>query len=610
MCGIIGYVGSRSCIRVIYDGLKRLEYRGYDSAGIAVLSHHKINLIRAKGKLSELEPLLQELPEQATIGLGHTRWATHGKPSTTNAHPHVTDRIALVHNGIIENYQDLKAGLEAAGVKFSSETDTEVVLHLLAQELKKSKDPKQAIVQLLTRLKGAYSLGILLLDHPDEIYLVKQGSPLVVGLGKGENFFASDIAALVDHTDQAVVLKDGQIARITSQKFELCDFDGHELNPEVTRIEWSADAVEKAGYPHYMLKEIHEQPAVLANLIARAINLETGALNHAAMQLDKVNLKNIDAVHMVACGTAFYSAMVTRYTMESLLKVPVNVELASEFRYREPHINSQSLFIAVSQSGETADTLASLKHARACGAQIMSIVNVRHSEIARLSDAVFYMDCGPEIGVASTKAFTSMVLSGYLLSCAVAEQKGLVTEATLANELRELRQLPHLLQQVLNSAPKVLQLAQKYFDSVHFLYLGRGVNYPIALEGALKLKEISYIHAEGYAAGELKHGPIALIDRNMPILALAPKDRYYDKTVANIEEVKAREGKIIGIGVEGDNQLANLCDDVFSLPSLTVPALQAILNVIPLQLFSYQVAVLRGTDVDQPRNLAKSVTVE
>jgi glucosamine--fructose-6-phosphate aminotransferase (isomerizing) len=610
MCGIIGYVGHKPCVDLLYSGLKTLEYRGYDSAGISVEQGNELFLVKAAGKLHNLEPLLAELPKQATVGLGHTRWATHGPPVTRNAHPHITDGLAIVHNGIIENYRDLKAGLESAGVTFSSDTDTEVVLHLLRSELNEHSEPKSAILSLLSKLKGAFSLGIMIPGPKKELYLVKLGSPLVVGLGKGENYFASDVAALIKHTKRTVVLKDGQFARLTPDGLDLWDFTGHTLPVEESVLEWSAESIEKSGFPTFMLKEIHEQPAVISRMITRFIDLHSMKLNHAELGLSKIDLKRVKHIHVVGCGTAYFSGAVGRYFLEPAVGMPINVELASEFRYRQPHVNRESLVIAISQSGETIDTLECLKFAKSREAQILSICNKRHTEIPRHSDATLYMDCGPEIGVASTKAFTAMVFSQYLLALAFGEMMGQTPRLSLANEAEAIRLLPHLMQQAVELSERIAKIAGSYYENTHFLFIGRGANCPIAYEGALKLKEISYIHAEGYGAGELKHGPIALVDHHMPVMVVVAKDRYYDKTVANIEEVRARDGKVIALGPENDPQLAKLCDHTIPCPQIDNEALQAIVNVVPLQLFSYHMAVLRGTDVDQPRNLAKSVTVE
>jgi glucosamine--fructose-6-phosphate aminotransferase (isomerizing) len=610
MCGIIGYIGNRPCVDLLFSGLQTLEYRGYDSAGIAVEDGKKLFLVKAAGKLNNLQPLLTELPSKSTFGMGHTRWATHGPPVTKNAHPHVTEGLAIVHNGIIENYRDLKAGLESAGVQFSSDTDTEVVLHLLRKELTLHKDPRQAVLSLLSKLKGAFSLGIMIPGEVRQMYLVKLGSPLVVGLGNGENFFASDAAALIKHTKRTVVLKDGQFARLSEKGLELWDFAGKTLPIEESILEWSAESIEKGGFATFMLKEIHEQPAVISKMIGRFVDLNKLTLNTNELGLNGIDLDRVRHVHIVGCGTAYFSGAVGRYVLEPTMGMPINVELASEFRYRNPHVGRDSLVIAISQSGETLDTLECVKFARAQGAQVLSICNKRHTEIPRHSDATLFMDCGPEIGVASTKAFTAMVFSQYLLSLAFNARTKRREGFTLTQHAEQLRRLPHLLQQAVDLSDKVAKVSTSYYENSQFLFIGRGTNCPIAYEGALKLKEISYIHAEGYGAGELKHGPIALVDRHMPVMVIVAKDRYYDKTIANIEEVRARDGQVVGLGPESDPQLSKLCNHVIECPQIDNEAFQALINVIPLQLFAYHVAVLRGTDVDKPRNLAKSVTVE
>ncbi len=610
MCGVMGYVGDRACRDILFNGLKRLEYRGYDSAGIAVLDRDNvISLVKAKGKLDALQGKLEQLPSEATIGIGHTRWATHGKPATKNAHPHAIESIAIVHNGIIENYTDLKTGLEAGGVAFKSDTDTEVVLHLLSRELEEIKDTKKAIISLAKKLKGAFSLGLILPFEPEAVYVVKQGSPMAIGKGNGENLFASDVAALVDHTKKALFLEDGEFARITSDDVRVWDFNGKVIDRDFTEIEWSAESVEKRGYAHYMLKEIHEQSSVISKAVSKLVD-ESGKINTDALGLEGIELSRVKNIHILACGTAFISGMIARYAFESLAGMPTNVELASEFRYRKPVVDDTSLVIAVTQSGETMDTLESTKYAKSCGAQVYCLSNVPYSSISREADGLLLMDCGPEIGVASTKAFTAMVLYQYALAWGIATRvsgKVSVAESDLVSCLRT---LPTKIDIALGQESKIRAIAEKYFESHNFLYVGRGAHFPLALEGALKLKEISYIHAEGYASGELKHGPIALIDKDMPIMALAPKDSYYEKTLSNIEQITARNGRVIGVGTEGDNKLADICDDVILVPAATIEVLQSIITVVPLQIFSYYMALLRGTDVDQPRNLAKSVTVE
>ena len=614
MCGIVGYIGKRKCVEILYEGLARLEYRGYDSAGIAVLQAGELGIVKAEGKLERLRGRLPELPTDATRGIGHTRWATHGIPSTVNAHPHAMGKVAIVHNGIIENYQELKRELEAEGAVFQSQTDTEVVLQLLWRELQRHGRVRPAIMAVIPRLRGAFSLGILSGDEPDALFVVKLGSPLVIGVGADESFFASDAMALVKHTNRAYFLNDGEVARVQAGRFEVWDFAGREVTPRFAELDITSAATEKLGFKHYMLKEIHEQPRVLSSMLRRLTNLD-GAYQKppfdlGALGLTALDLPRITNISMVACGTAYYSALLGKYFIESALGLPVNVELASEFRYRDPWLAPSTLVVAVSQSGETADTLACVKHAKARGCQILAVCNVRMSSIAREAHATLHMDAGPEIGVASTKAFTAMLLAHYLLGLALAHVRGQAPEAMLGPVFEQLRALPALMDHAVDGKAAIEDLAGRYDENSNFIFIGRGPSYPIALEGALKLKEISYIHAEGYAGGELKHGPIALVDRHMPVVAIAPRDHTHEKMLSNIEEVRARQGQILAVGDAGDDKLRRLADDFISCPRSENPALQAILSVVPLQLLSYYVAVKRGTDVDQPRNLAKSVTVE
>jgi glucosamine--fructose-6-phosphate aminotransferase (isomerizing) len=610
MCGIVGYIGQKKCIDIIYNGLARLEYRGYDSAGIAALDGGEVGTVKAEGKLAGLKALLPQLPQNATRGIGHTRWATHGVPNTVNAHPHTHDNVALVHNGIIENYEELKKDLLASGARFKSETDTEVVLQLFLRELKRAGTPMKAIHAMLPQLRGAFSLGILVGSEPEALYVVKQGSPLVIGAGRGENFFASDAMALVAHTSRAHFLNDGEVARITEKDVKIWSFDGQAIEPRFMELDISSASVEKQGFKHFMLKEIHEQPRVLSGMLKRLVNVDAKTLNGAELGVDGLDVGRITNVVMVACGTAYYSAQVGKYVIEPAVGLPVSVELASEFRYREPWLSKGTLVIAVSQSGETADTLACVKHAKAHGCQVMAVCNVKMSSIPRECQVTLHMDAGPEIGVASTKAFTSMILSHYLFGLAFGLKRGHLKAADVAPVFGKLRSLPALMDHAIDAKAAVEAVAGKYYEATNFIFIGRGLSFAIALEGALKLKEISYIHAEGYAGGELKHGPIALIDRHMPIVAVAPRDAYYEKMLSNIEEVRAREGRVIAVGAEGDQKLARLGDDYLGGPESTDQAVQAILSVVPLQLLAYYVAVKRGTDVDQPRNLAKSVTVE
>jgi glucosamine--fructose-6-phosphate aminotransferase (isomerizing) len=610
MCGIVGYIGHQNCVEILFEGLQRLEYRGYDSAGISVLDGGEIGHVKQEGKLVELQPLLGQLPQNAKRGIGHTRWATHGAPTTLNAHPHVSENVALVHNGIIENYQELKKELSDSGIVFKSETDTEVVLHLLVRELKTAKSINDAIHRVIDRLEGAFSLGVIVANEPNAVYAVKQGSPLVIGVGKKENYFASDAMAIIKHTNKAIFLNDGEIARISEENVELWNFAGKELDYKYTILDMSSSSAEKGGFRHFMLKEIHEQPRVMSNMIKRLVNKKDKTFNFKELGLEGLDLDRVTNVAMVACGTAYYSCVLGKYFLEPLAGIPVNVELASEFRYRKPWMNKSTLFISLSQSGETADTLACVKHAKEQGCQIMSICNVKMSSIPRASDVTLHMDAGPEIGVASTKAFTSMLLAHYLFAYGVAEKKGLLDPKAKEDMFRGLQRLPLLMDQAVDLGVAIEELSNRYYEAANFIFMGRGNSFAIALEGALKLKEISYIHAEGYAGGELKHGPIALIDQHMPTVAIAPQDFYYEKMLSNIEEVKARKGRVISVGRLGDKKLKRLSDDYIACPHHDDQGLQAILSVVPLQLFSYYVAVKRGTDVDQPRNLAKSVTVE
>jgi glucosamine--fructose-6-phosphate aminotransferase (isomerizing) len=613
MCGIIGYIGklgTRNPAELLYQGLEKLEYRGYDSAGIALLAAQRITTVKTAGKLARLRPLLSALPSGATLGMGHTRWATHGEPTDKNAHPHGTSEASIIHNGILENYRELKLELIAKGVTFTSDTDTEVIVQLLLQELQQETSVQQALLNILPRLQGAYSLGIISLKDPDHIYVVKQGSPLVIGCGEGEMFFASDPLPLVPYCKKFIFLEDGEFAKISRDQAELWNFAGEKTHKTPISIDWDSTAAEKNGFSHYMLKEIHEQPRVFSSTIARLVDLIDSRIKIENLGLENLDLPRVKRLHFVACGTAYYAAMVGKYLVETLPRISCEVELASEFRYREPFVSADTLVIAVSQSGETADTLACIKYAKAHGCQTFALCNVRFSSIPRECLGTLYMEAGPEIGVASTKAFTSMLLNLYILSLALAQLRGQMDQAKIAGEITLLKQLPQLAEQALSHRALISATAQHYFHESHCLFLGRGFSYAIALEGALKLKEISYIHAEGYAGGELKHGPIALVDRSMPIVAVIPRDKLYDKMLANIEEVRARQGRIIAVAASDDAHLTHICERLLPCPQSAQSCLQGILSSIILQQFAYYVALHRGTDVDQPRNLAKSVTVE
>lgn len=612
MCGIVGYIGNNPAPAIVYEGLKRLEYRGYDSAGIAALHDGQIFMQKESGKLSALEPHLNKIPENSEIAIGHTRWATHGTPTKANAHPHISGDIAIVHNGIIENYSELKTMLQGHGFVFQSETDTEVIAHLLQYELQQDpqKNLENALIASIKRLEGAYALAIISTSTPERILLAKKGSPLVIGLGEDENYFGSDITVFADKARRAVFLNDDEYASISRDNVLIHGFDGRQKALKASVLDWTPGSADKGGYRHYMLKEIHEQTGVFTRSISRFIDSD-GNLNEGELGFEGLDLSKIESIHVIACGTASIAGLVVKYLLEPMTGLPVNVEQASEFRYREPVLKpGKTLVIAISQSGETADTLACIRHAKEKGCQIFSVCNVPYSSIARESDSTLHMKAGPEIGVASTKAFTSQVLCLYLWAVGLSRKLGRMAQQDYEQMVDELHQLPVLVDLAINNEDKIKELVYNYYEAPNFLYVGRGPSYGIALEGALKLKEISYIHAEAYAAGELKHGPIALVDHHMPVVAIAPKDKYYDKTVSNIEEICAREGRVIAIGAPKDDRLASICEALLPCPQVRNEAFQAILSAIPVQLLAYHIAVRRGTDVDQPRNLAKSVTVE
>lgn len=612
MCGIVGYIGPKSAVQIAFDGLRKLEYRGYDSAGIATLDKATgLSIQKESGKLSRLEPLLSQLPTNSHVSIGHTRWATHGSPSKENAHPHQSQQLAIVHNGIIENYDILKSALIQEGYQFKSDTDTEVIVHLIQKEFHSSQDLDEALMSAAKQLKGAYALALISSENPDTILLAKQGSPLVIGMGQNEQYFGSDITVFAEQVKRAVFLNDGEWAKLSCDGIEIKDFDGKAKPTKATILNWTPGAADKSGYRHYMLKEIHEQTGVITRSIDKFLT-HSQQFNLESLGLNALEIEKIKSIHIIGCGTALIAGRLAKYFLEPLCQIPVSVEQASEYRYRDPLIqgSGQTLIIAISQSGETADTLACLRHAKQAGAQIFSVCNVPYSSIDRESDSTLHMGAGPEIGVASTKAFTSQVLCMYLWSLAFAEKIGRLTLEKKDCVINELQQLPVLVDLAINNEDKIKELVYSYYEYPNFLYIGRGPSYAIALEGALKLKEISYIHAEAYAAGELKHGPIALIDHNMPVVAIVPQDQYYEKTLSNIEEICAREGKVIAIGCGNDNRIASICEAVLPCPQVKDTALQAILSTVPIQLLAYHIATRRGTDVDQPRNLAKSVTVE
>jgi glucosamine--fructose-6-phosphate aminotransferase (isomerizing) len=608
MCGIVGYVGPKDAGPLLLEGLKRLEYRGYDSAGIATLSDGGFTITRSPGKLKNLVQKLSGAPAAGPTGIGHTRWATHGRPTEINAHPQTdcTGEIVVVHNGIFENFAERKRALAAAGHRFTSETDTEVFAHEV--EAAFSGDLLAAVRTAARKLTGAYAVLVSSSHEPGVLVAARSGPPIVLGLGNGENFVASDPVALVPWTRDVVFLEDGDVARVDASGVRVVDTDGERLDRPVHRIMWDAVAAEKGGYRHFMAKEIHEQPTAIAETLGGKVSLETGELYLDSILLSPERVAKFDRVLLLACGTSWHSGLVGKFLIEGMARIPVEVDYGSEFRYRRPVVNDRTLTIGISQSGETADTVAALSEARRAGSPIAAIVNVPGSQIARMADAVFPTHAGPEIGVASTKAFTTQLAVLYLIAAKLRAARGLAPVLSEV-ERRALAHLPKAVGETLAVEPQLEELARRYQHASDFLFLGRGLHYPVALEGALKLKEISYIHAEGYPAGEMKHGPIALVDENLPVVVLAPNDAWREKTLSNLREVKSRDGIAIVLGTRHDEEVAAIADHVIIIPE-TIPELQPILSVVPLQLFAYHVAVRRGCDVDQPRNLAKSVTVE
>jgi len=610
MCGIVGYIGSQNAVPILIEGLKRLEYRGYDSAGIAFLQGGKLEVRRSAGKLRNLEAAIEGQRLHSTIGIGHTRWATHGRPSEENAHPHRAGKVVVVHNGIIENYVALKERLMALGHVFRSETDTEVIAHLIEYYTKKGDGLVKATRNALKELRGAYAIGVIKEDEPDVLVAARAGSPLVVGLGDKEHFIASDIPPILNYTRDAIFLDDHEMAVLTREGVLVTDLKGKTRTKELTRVKWDPVMAEKGGYRHFMLKEIYEQPRAIADTFRSRISPETGSVYLHEMGLGDAALRKIKKVVLVACGTSWHASLVGKFMLEELARIPTEVDIASEFRYRNPIVDKNTLLVAVTQSGETADTLAAMREAKKLGAKTVAICNVVGSTASRDADGVVYTHAGPEIGVASTKAFTAQLTALYLLALHVGRVRDTLSVDAVKKYLDGLVKIPGQAEKLLLDVEEgIANVAKTYFRMADFLYLGRGYNYPVALEGALKLKEISYIHAEGYPAGEMKHGPIALIDEDMPVVVLAPKDPVYEKMASNIEEVRSRGGKVIAFVSDGDRALESRADHVFHVPA-TLPPLTPILMSIPLQLLAYHIAVLRGSDVDQPRNLAKSVTVE
>jgi glucosamine--fructose-6-phosphate aminotransferase (isomerizing) len=610
MCGIVGYIGDRDVVGVLLDGLRRLEYRGYDSAGVALVDGGKVVGCKRVGKLGNLEEALTRQPLHGTIGIGHTRWATHGRPSGSNAHPHMdcTGRIAVIHNGIIENFAALRADLIGEGHTFASETDTEVLAHLLEEEVRDG-DLVAAVRRTLAVVKGAYALGVLSADDPERIVFARNGaSPLIVGLGDGEIFVASDIPAILHYTRKQLVIQEGEVVVVSRDGAEITTFDGEKVTREITHVSWDVRAAEKGGFKHFMLKEIHEQPKVVSDTLAGRID-DSGLVQIGDIGIADRDLLKMKKITMFACGTAYHAAAYGMYLIRQLAKLPVELELASEFRYADPVVEPDSLAIAVSQSGETADTLEAVRIARAGGATVLGVCNRVGSSLARSAHGVLYTHAGPEIGVAATKTFTAQCVAMALFALHLARLRGTVDLATLKEIGTAMRELPALVDQALNVNEEVIPVARRYAKAQSVLFLGRNVNFPIALEGALKLKEISYIHAEGYAAGEMKHGPIALLDENVPCVVIATRGPVQEKVLSNMSEAKARESRIIAVANADDDAVLETADVVFTVPQ-THHLIAPIVNVVPLQLLAYHIADRKGCDVDQPRNLAKTVTVE
>ena len=613
MCGIVGYIGPKAVVPVLLDGLRRLEYRGYDSAGVAVVANGGVEVRRSAGKLINLENSIQARPLAGLYGLGHTRWATHGRPTEENAHPHRdgSGRIVVVHNGIIENYLEIKRELIAEGHKFESETDTEVVAHLVEKEWK-DDGLENAVLRAMQRIRGLFALVLMSADDPEKLVTVRNGPPIVVGIGDGEYFVASDVPAILSHTRNVVFLDDREMAVVTKNGVKFQTLDGEAVERTPTRVTWDPISAEKAGYKHFMLKEIFEQPRAVQETILGRASLETGQVHLNEMAISDAALRTVDKITLLACGTSWHAALVGKFMIEELARIAVEVDYGSEYRYRDPILDKNTLAVAITQSGETADTLAAMREAKGKGARSLAICNVVGSMATREAEGTIYTHAGPEIGVASTKAFTTQLVALYLLALKLSEVRGTLTQAERCDHIKALMQLPKTLEETLKTSKLMEEIAAKFYNRTDFLYLGRGINYPIALEGALKLKEISYIHAEGYPAGEMKHGPIALIDEKMPVVALATHDHVFEKMQGNIQEAKARGGAIIAITTKGDTTLQQVLGEHDSL--VEVPAtdrlLMPVVISLPLQLLSYHIAVRRGCDVDQPRNLAKSVTVE
>lgn len=619
MCGIVGYVGNKQVVPLIIDGLRKLEYRGYDSAGIAVVDeNNELSLRRAEGKLRNLEEAIRLNPLDGNYGIGHTRWATHGRPTEENAHPHrdCSGKIVVVHNGIIENYLSLKEKLKEQGHEFKTETDTEIVAHLIEEHQKEGLSFEEAVRQSVQQLKGIFALSIISSDEPDKIISVREGPPVVIGLGDGEFFVASDIPAILQHTRDVFYLGEKEIAVLTKDSVRVTDFDGNVVEPKQQRITWDPIMAEKGGFKHFLLKEIYEQPRAVRDTVRGRVSLDTGRVYLDPMNIAEEDFQNIRSIKIAACGTSWHAGIAAKYMIEELARVPVEVDYASEFRYRNPVLDENDLLIVISQSGETADTIAAMREAQEAGCKVLAICNVQGSMVTREADGTILTHAGPEISVASTKAFTSQIIALYIFALYLGEIRGKLSEEQVRKHAQELIELPLKIEEILSDADTIEELSKEFFRSQDFLYLGRGINFPVALEGALKLKEISYIHAEGYPAGEMKHGPNALIDEKLPVVIINTREQgnegselRYEKTHSNIVEVKARDGIIFSILTTGDKMSSVVSDHVIEIPQVS-DLLAPILSVVPLQLLAYYIAVRRGCDVDQPRNLAKSVTVE
>ncbi|BFT75786.1 glutamine--fructose-6-phosphate transaminase (isomerizing) [Paenibacillus sp. P36] len=609
MCGIVGYIGKRNSQEILLEGLKKLEYRGYDSAGVAVYTANGLEIKKAKGRIANLESKLEETPLNGSVGIGHTRWATHGKPSDVNSHPHTDNslKFSVVHNGIIENYISLKEELTAKGHQFVSETDTEVISHLIADLYE--GDILKAVQKAVKQMTGAFALGVLTEYEPDRLVAVRQASPLIIGIGEGENFIGSDIPAILEYTRNVFILNDGEMALLTRDGVELMTLEGNFISREMFHVDWDIVTAEKAGFDHFMLKEIYDQPKAYRDTMGSRIATDGRTVTLNELSITAEAIRNISRVHIVACGTAYHAGMVGKYVIEKMARIPVETDVASEYRYRSPIITKDTLVIVVSQSGETADTLAALREAKRCGAHVMAITNVVGSSVAREADDIITTWAGPEIAVASTKAYTSQLIAFYLLGIHLAQTIGTQTESEIVEMITALKQLPEQVEEILAQAEDLKAVAEEMAKHDNLFFIGRGLDYAVALEGSLKLKEISYIHSEAYAAGELKHGTLALIEDGVPVIALGTQLELLEKTVSNIKEVKARGANVLGIAVEGEHELLKSVDSTFVIPK-TLDVLSPALSVIPLQLLSYYASLARGNDVDKPRNLAKSVTVE